>query len=56
MLHGDPLDFLKDEVTTINLPEALGLAVEEQISVVASKTRIITSFAHKIASEEFSKH
>jgi hypothetical protein len=56
MLHGDPLDFLKDEVTAINLPEALGLVVEEQISVVASKPRIITSFAHKIASEEFSKH
>jgi hypothetical protein len=30
MLHGGPLDFLKDEVTAMNLPEALGLAVEQQ--------------------------
>jgi hypothetical protein len=55
MLHGGPRDFLKDEVTAMNIPEALGLVVEQQIFVVASNTCIITSFAHKIASEELSK-
>jgi hypothetical protein len=28
-LHGGSLDFLKDEVTSINLPEILGLSIVE---------------------------
>jgi hypothetical protein len=54
-LHGGSLDFLKDEVTTMNLPEFLGLAIVYQILVVAPDTRIISSLAHKIATKELRK-
>jgi hypothetical protein len=55
VLHGGPLDFLKYEVTSMNLPKAHGLVVEQQILVVAPDTCIIPSFAHKIATEELCK-
>jgi hypothetical protein len=54
-LHGGSLDFLKDEVTSINLPDFLGLAIVEQIPVVAPDTRIIPCIAHKIAMKELRK-
>jgi hypothetical protein len=49
------LDFLKDEVTSIYLPELLGLAIVKQILVVAPDTRIIPILAHKILTKELRK-
>jgi hypothetical protein len=54
-LQGGSLDFLKDEVTSIYLPEFLGLAIVKEIPVVAPDTRIIPNLAHKIAAKELSK-
>jgi hypothetical protein len=54
-LQGGSLDFLKDEVTSIYLPEFLELAIVKQIAMVAPHTRIIPSLAHKIAAKELRK-
>jgi hypothetical protein len=54
-LQGGFLDFLKDEVTSIYLPELLGLAIVKQISVVAPDSHIIPSLAHKILTKELRK-
>jgi hypothetical protein len=54
-LQSGSLDFLKDEVTSIYLPDLLRLAVVKQIPVVATNTRIIPILAHKILTKELRK-
>jgi hypothetical protein len=54
-LQSSTLDFLKNEVTTIDLPKLLGLAIEQQIPVIAPDTSIISSLTHKILAEELGK-
>jgi hypothetical protein len=54
-LQSRSLDFLKDEVTTIYLPKLLGLAIVQQIPVIAPDTSIISSLTHKILTKELGK-
>jgi hypothetical protein len=55
VLQSSSLDFLKDEVTSIYLPKLLGLAIVQQIPVIAPDTSIISSLTHKILTEELGK-
>jgi hypothetical protein len=54
-LQSRSLNFLKDEVTTIYLPKLLGLAIVQQIPVIAPDTSIISSLTHKILTKELGK-
>jgi hypothetical protein len=54
-LQSRSLDFLKDEVTTIYLLKLLGLAIVQQIPVIAPDTSIISSLTHKILTKELGK-
>jgi hypothetical protein len=54
-LQSSSLDFLEDEVTTIYFLKLVGLAIEQQIPVIAPNTSIISSLTHKILTEELGK-
>jgi hypothetical protein len=54
-LQSSSLDFLKNEVTSIYLLKLLGLAIVQQIPMIALDTSIISSLTHKILTEELGK-
>jgi hypothetical protein len=54
-LQSSSLDLLKDEVTPIYLPKLLGLAIVQQVPVIAPDTSIISSLTHKILMEKLGK-
>jgi hypothetical protein len=54
-LQSSSLDFLKNEVTSIYLLKLLGLAIVQQIPVIAPDTSIISSLTHKILMKELGK-
>jgi hypothetical protein len=53
--HALQLDLLQNEVTTIYLPKLVGLAVVQQVLVIAPDTSIISSLTHQILTEELGK-
>jgi hypothetical protein len=54
-LESGPFQLLENEVTTINLPKLVGLAIEQQIPVIAPDTSIVSSLTNQILTEELGK-
>jgi hypothetical protein len=54
-LESGSLHLLKNEVTTIYLLKLVGLAIEQQIPVIAPDTSIISSLTNQILTEELGK-
>jgi hypothetical protein len=54
-LESGPLHLLKNEVTTVDLPKLVGLAIVQQVPVIAPDTSIISSLTYQILTEELGK-
>jgi hypothetical protein len=54
-LERGSLHLLKNEVTTIDLPKLVGLAIEQQVPVISPDTSIISSLTNQILTEELGK-